>query len=95
MALPYIEDNDTYPEGTLLPNIIVEPFTGDRADIRAKGAWRQGRWTLEVRRALDTKSQYDVAFAFDKPVYISLSPFNRSQTRHAEHIKPVRLVLQK
>lgn len=94
-GIPYSEEMDTYSVGTLLPNILIEPFQGDRGDIRAKGAWRQGWWTLEARRVLDTGSEYDVAITLDKPVYISVAPFNRTQTRHGEHIRPVKLVLQK
>jgi hypothetical protein len=55
----------------------------------------EGRWILEVRRVLDTKSQYDVPFIPGKPVFITVVPFNRTQTRHSEHIEPVRVLLQK
>lgn len=94
-SVPYSEALDTYPEGTLLPNIVTEPFRGDRADVRAKAHWHRGRWTLEVSRALDTQSAYDVAFLTGRPVYLTLAPYNRSQTRHSEHIKPVQLTLEK
>jgi hypothetical protein len=80
--------------GTLIPNIVLEPFKGDRGDVRAKAEWRQGRWTLEARRALDTGSPFDVAFAPGKPVYITVAAYNRTQTRHSEHIRPVRIVLE-
>jgi hypothetical protein len=93
-AIPYTEAADTYPVGSLLPNMVLEPFKGDRADVRAKGAWKQGRWTLEARRALDSGSPYDVAFAPGKPVYITVATYNRTQTRHGEHIRPVRVVLE-
>ena len=85
---------DTYPVGTLIPNIVIEPFQGDRADVRGQAEWRQGRWTLETRRVLDTKSRYDVAFSPGKPVYISVATYNRTETRHTEHIRPVRVVLE-
>ena len=62
--------------------------------MRAKGAWKDGRWTLETRRVLDTGSKYDVAFVPGKPVYITVSTYNRAQSRHSEHIKPVRVMLQ-
>ncbi|MGE0821424.1 MAG: ethylbenzene dehydrogenase-related protein [Candidatus Binatia bacterium] len=94
-GIPYSAEADTYPVGTLIPNILIEPFQGDRADIRAKGTWEKGVWTLEARRALDTKSKFDVAFTPEKPLYLSLGTFNRSQTRHSEHIKPIKLVLEK
>jgi hypothetical protein len=93
-GIPYTAEADTYPVGTLIPNILLEPFQGDRADVRAQGAWHQGRWTVEARRVLDTKSKFDVAFVPGKPVYISVATYNRTQTRHGEHIRPVRLVLQ-
>src|SRR5262245_21349483 len=93
-SIPYTKEADTYPVGTVIPDIIVEPFTGDRADIRAKGAWHQGRWTLEARRVLDTKSKYDVPFVLGEPVYITVATYNRSETRHSEHIKPIRVILQ-
>jgi thiosulfate reductase cytochrome b subunit len=93
-AIPYSEQADTLPVGTLIPNIVLEPFKGDRADVRAKAEWRQGRWTLEARRALDTGSPFDIAFAPGKPVYISIAAYNRTQTRHSEHIRPIRLDLE-
>jgi len=94
-AIPYTKAADTYPVGTLIPNIVIGPLTGDRADVRAKAEWRDGRWTLETRRVLDTGSQYDVAFVPGEPVYITVATYNRAQTRHSEHIKPVRVVLEK
>jgi cytochrome b subunit of formate dehydrogenase len=94
-GVPYTAAADTYPVGALIPNIIIEPFQGDRADIRAQARWRLGRWTLETRRVLDTKSKYDVAFNFERPVYLSVATYNRTQTRHGEHIRPVRVVLEK
>jgi cytochrome b subunit of formate dehydrogenase len=93
-GIPYTKEADTYPVGTLIPNIIVAPFTGDRADVRAKAAWREGRWTLEARRVLDTTSAYDVPFVPGQPVYLTIATYNRTETRHGEHIKPIRLILQ-
>jgi hypothetical protein len=94
-GIKYTPELDTYPVGSLIPNMLLEPFQGDEADVRAKGDWQKGMWTLEIRRVLDTKSKYDVAFSTERPVYISLGTFNRSQTRHSEHIKPVKVVLEK
>jgi thiosulfate reductase cytochrome b subunit len=94
-SLPYEAALDIYREGTVLPNIVIEPFQGDRANVRAKAQWLQGRWTLEVRRVLDTQSAFDVAFSTERPVYLTLAVYNRSQTRHSEHIKPIQLTLEK
>jgi hypothetical protein len=92
--MPYTKEADTYPVGAIMPNMVLEDLTGDRADVRAKGAWKEGRWTLETRRLLDTRNLYDVAFVPGEPVYITVATYNRTQTRHGEHITPVRVVLQ-
>ncbi|MEE8159188.1 MAG: ethylbenzene dehydrogenase-related protein [Dehalococcoidia bacterium] len=95
-GIPYSKEADTYPVGTLIPNMLIDgPFEGDRGDVRAKAAWYGGQWTLETRRVLDTKSEYDVAFSLEKPVYLSVAVFNRTQTRHTQHIKPIKFVLEK
>jgi hypothetical protein len=93
-AIPYSKELDTYPVGTIIPNIVIEPFTGDEADIRARAEWKDGHWTLEARRVLDTGSKFDVAFVPGKPLYVTIATYNRAQVRHSEHIKPVRVVLQ-
>ncbi|MBM3217682.1 MAG: hypothetical protein FJZ38_03210 [Candidatus Rokubacteria bacterium] len=93
-AIPYTKEADTFPVGTLIPNIVIGPLTGDRGHVRGKAQWKDGRWTLETRRALDTASKYDVPFVPGEPVYITVALYNRVQTRHSEHIKPVRVVLQ-
>lgn len=93
-GIPYTEEADTYPVGTLLPNILIEPLQGDRAHVKAQAGWRDGVWTLEISRKLDTQSEYDVAFATERPVYLSVATFNRTQTRHSEHIRPIKVVLK-
>jgi thiosulfate reductase cytochrome b subunit len=93
-AVPYSKETDTYAVGTLIPNIVIGPLTGDRADVRAKAEWKDGRWTLETQRVLDTGSKHDVAFVPGEAVYITVATYNRTQTRHSEHIKPVRVVLE-
>lgn len=36
--------------------------TGSRADIRAKGVWKEGKWTIEFKRLLFTGNQDDLQF---------------------------------
>jgi hypothetical protein len=93
-ALPYSEALDRFPAGTRMPSILVSPFQGDRAHVSAKGEHARGGWTLEARRVLDTRSKHDVAFRMDRPVYFSVAAYNSAQTRHTEHIEPIRLDLE-
>lgn len=94
-VIPYSEEADkAIPVGTHIPNIYVEPFQGDRAHVLAKAVWNDGVWTLELSRALDTGSKYDVAFKAERPVYITIAVYQNVQTRHSEQLKPFRFVLR-
>jgi hypothetical protein len=93
-GIPYTERADTYPLGTVLPNIVLAPLTGDRADVRARASWHAGQWVVKASRVLDTGSPYDVALLPGAAVYLSVATFNRTQIRHSEHLKPLRLLLR-
>lgn len=45
-----------------MPKYRVEQPSGSRADIRAKGVWRDGSWTIEFERKLNTGHPDDVQF---------------------------------
>jgi Ethylbenzene dehydrogenase/Prokaryotic cytochrome b561 len=93
-AMPYDPELDDYPVGTVLPGVVIDgPFTGDRGDVLAAGQWREGQWTVEISRLLDTGSQFDVLLAPGQDVYLWVAVFNHNQTRHSQHLHPVRLVL--
>jgi len=81
------------PVGTRVPGVVIDGRLGyGRADVRAAGHWKDGKWTLEIQRALDTFDEKDVTLApgtGDK--YLWVAPFDSSQTRHAHHIRPVRV----
>jgi len=93
-AIPYSSEADNMPVGTVIPGVVVKgPFVGDRGDITARHQWRDGKWTLEAKRSLDTGSDKDVAFLRDVPTYLWVAVFNHTQTRHTQHLRPVRVVL--
>ncbi|MFA5119174.1 MAG: ethylbenzene dehydrogenase-related protein [Candidatus Omnitrophota bacterium] len=46
----------------MMPGFMSATPSGSRADIKAKGAWGDGRWTIEFRRALNTGHNDDVQF---------------------------------
>jgi hypothetical protein len=92
--VPYQPELDTYPVGTVLPSVlIVGPFEGDRGGITARGEWQAGVWTLEVSRRLEAGSKYDVSIVPGTDLFLWVAPFNHTQTRHAQQLNPVRLVL--
>jgi thiosulfate reductase cytochrome b subunit len=89
----YRPDADAFAAGATIANILVEPFQGDRADVRAKGAWHEGYWTLEISRRLATGSPFDVDFHPGRPIYLSVAAFDNAQTRHTEHFHPIEMTL--
>ncbi|NTS78529.1 hypothetical protein HR060_16930 [Catenovulum sp. SM1970] len=91
-STPYHKTTDRYPVGTELPSVLYRSnrFEGDRANVRAKGIWKDGYWHLELARKLDTGSQKDVVI--DSGVCIWFSAFDRSQVAHTRHVRAIQLV---
>ena len=90
---PYADGPDDLPVGSVLPSVLpTGRLTGDRGDISARGQWRDGRWHLELSRALDTGSDKDVVVADGTLIWVAV--FDHSQTRHAYHLRPLRVRLQ-
>lgn len=92
-SVPYSPQRDTYPAGTILPSVIYEkPFEGDRGDVSAAAQWRDGVWTIEAARKLDTGS------AFDQPIrsglFLWVAAFDHSQVRHTWHIHPLEIHME-
>ena len=75
---------DTYKANDEIAGIIVRPPTGDRADIMGKAVYKDGMWTLEYGRKLNTGSQYDAQFTDMKKEYsFGTAVFDNAQTRHS------------
>lgn len=91
---PYTADADAaIPVGTIIPSVIYDiPFTGDRGDVSAHARWKDGWWTLEASRVLDTGSKYDQPIATGNFMWVSV--FDHNQVRHTRHALPLRLQLQ-
>ena len=56
-------------KGDVIPRFAKRKPTLSRADIRAKGVWKAGRWTIEFGRKLNTGNQDDIPFN-DKNTYL-------------------------
>lgn len=97
-VIAYDQSHDTlenFPVGTIMPAVVVKkPMTGDRGDVTSVSKWKNGLWTMEIQRKLDTGSDYDVSFDFKKATYLWVSAFDHTQTRHSRHLYPVKVTLQ-
>lgn len=95
-TVPYSEEVDaTIPVGTVLPAVLISGnYESDRADLRGAAKWKDGRWHLEVARALKTGSRYDHDFVPGRDLYMWVNVFDHTQIRHTRHARPVRIVTQ-
>jgi hypothetical protein len=81
---------DTFKVGDRVPGIMSTPFTGSRGDIWARGAWKDGQWTIEIKRKLVTTGEkaeiQDVQFSdLGKTYHFGVSVFDNSQINHIYH----------
>ncbi len=88
-------DDSRFEPGDEVASIMVAPFEGDRGDIAAGMAWKDGVWTMEMRRKLVTGSDTDVQFDDLSASYpVGVSVFDNAQVRHAFVRKPLTLVFE-
>ncbi len=69
--------------GDKLPGIkVLDNPSGSVADVKAKGIWKDGYWTLELSRSLDTKNEDDVAFQPGKKLLGAIAVYNKGTAEH-------------
>ncbi|MEL6505875.1 MAG: ethylbenzene dehydrogenase-related protein [Pseudomonadota bacterium] len=95
-SVPYDPGLDAaIPVGTILPSTLnIHTYAGDRADLSSGAKWKDGVWTLEVARKLDTKSAFDTAFIPGTSLYAWVSVFDHNQIRHTRHQRPITLKIE-
>ena len=96
-VVPYSKEaDDKIPVGTVIPGVLIQgAYEGDRADIVGSAVWRDGYWTLETSRKLKTGNPYDVAFGKDERLFMYVSVFDHTQTRHTRHMRPIVLSMSR
>ena len=62
-------------QGDILPRYIPEKPSGSRSDVRARGTWRNGGWTIEFARKLITGNPDDIRFSTDKKYLFGVSRY--------------------
>jgi hypothetical protein len=62
-------------EGDVALRYINRQPSGSRADIKAKGSWNNGEWTIEFARALDTGNLDDILFKTDRKYLFGVSRY--------------------
>jgi hypothetical protein len=83
------------PPGTTAPGFLTERPLGSRADVAAHGRWHDGRWTVVLRRPLNTGDSRDVVFVpgDESGVAFGLSLMDNTLFEHYASTALERLVL--
>lgn len=68
-------------KGDRVPRFENLPPTGSRADIKAKGVWQDGEWTIEFKRALNTGHDDDLPLEVNKTYTLGVSRFEIAGNR--------------
>ncbi|RLT37384.1 MAG: ethylbenzene dehydrogenase, partial [Chloroflexi bacterium] len=91
--LPF--DDSLFAAGDMIPSIVKSMLTGDRGNIAAGWVYADGKWTLEIGRALVTGSEFDVQFSdLTQPYYFGMAAFDNAQVRHAFMQRPGTLLFK-
>lgn len=62
-------------QGDIVNRFAKQQPTGSRSDVRARGVWQNGVWTLEFGRKLATGNQDDVQFSPGKKYLFGVSRY--------------------
>lgn len=65
-------------ETMVVPQYRPVKLTGDAGEVKAKGHWRDGRWTVEFRRALLTPARTTTDSTFLKATQFSIHVFDHT-----------------
>ncbi|OQX15646.1 MAG: hypothetical protein BWK73_06410 [Thiothrix lacustris] len=67
----------------IMPKYVPqEKLPAGAADIKAKGVWKDGHWSLEQRRKLDTGHEDDVTFTLGNAVKGAVAVFDHDDSAH-------------
>jgi len=65
----------TVHKDDIMPRYENRQPTASRADVRARGIWKDGWWTIELARALDTGFEDDIQFSPSKSFEFGVSRY--------------------
>jgi len=81
----------TEHKGDTVPQFVPGKPTGSAADVRAKGTWADGKWTLVLARKLDTGNKDDTTFDPARSYKMALGAFDKTgdMDKPSGEIEPV------
>jgi len=87
-----IKNNAGFKDGDEIPGYMLNTGWKDSfADVKAKGAWQNGKWTVVMSRKLNTGYDDDIQFNTRKKYPFSLAVFNNSGEHDSYNAEPLKL----
>jgi hypothetical protein len=85
----------SFKDGDILPQPVLQEPDGSVTDIQANGVWKNGKWTVVLKRKLNTGNPDDRVLEPGKVYDIGLAVFedNVSNRRHLVNLPPLTLGL--
>jgi cytochrome b561 len=90
-SAPYSAELDAQIQiGTVIPGVIAPgPRPVSRRDVYCQAHWAAGRWTLLVRRRMNTGARDDVQVGANTHIWVAA--FDHTFANHTRHIRPIKL----
>ncbi len=87
-----IKGSSTFKEGDEIPAYMLYPvWKGSFADIKTKGVWKDGKWTVMMSRKLKTGHDDDVQFNTRKKYPFGIAIFDNSGGHSSYNSEPLKL----
>ncbi len=87
-----IKNHSAFKEGDKIPGYLLHTeWRGSFADIKTKGVWENGKWTVMMQRKLQTGNDDDVQFNTRKTYPFGLAVFDNSGDHDSYNSEPLKL----
>jgi hypothetical protein len=87
-----IKDYSVFKEGDEIPGYMLYPEWKDSfADIPATGVWKDGKWTVMMKRKLQTGYDDDVQFNTRKKYPFGVAVFDNEHNEDSYDSDPLKL----
>jgi hypothetical protein len=87
-----IKDSAGFKDGDEIPGYMLNTGWKDSfADVKVKGVWQNGKWTVMMSRKLETGYDDDIQFNTRKKYPFSLAVFDNSGGHDSYNAEPLKL----
>ena len=90
-----IKDYSIFKEGDEIPGFVLDTsWQGSLSDVKAKGVWENGKWTVTMSRKLNTGHDDDLQFNTRKQYPFGMAIFDDADEQNSCNSEPLKLVFK-